>query len=142
MASHDPDDRHFGELQIRRTAPPCSWSGFQCAQTALYIACYILIDVGYFICLEKSTIPPSQTPIFLGYIIDSTTTAFLMPLDKKIKFASLREDLLSHKTVSLKSLQKFVGKINSFTFVVPAASLYSRAACLAMSKVLFLFPPS
>jgi len=59
-----------------------------------------------------------------------------MPLDKKIKFASLREDLLSHKTVSLKSLQKFVGKINSFTFVVPAASLYSRAACLAMSKVL------
>ena len=59
-----------------------------------------------------------------------------MPLDKKIKFASLREDLLSHKTVSFKSLQKFVGKINSFTFVFPAASLYSRAACLAMSKVL------
>ena len=32
------DDRHFGELQIRRTAPPCSWSGFQRAQAALYIA--------------------------------------------------------------------------------------------------------
>ena len=57
-----------------------------------------------------------------------------MPLDKK--FASLREDLLSHKTVSLKSLQKFVGKINSFTLVVPAARLYSRAACLAMSMAL------
>ena len=33
-----------------------------------------------------------------------------MPPDKKSKFASLREDLLSHKTVSLKSMQKFVGK--------------------------------
>ena len=130
------DDRHFGELQIRRSAPPCSWSGFQRAQAALYIACYILIDLGYFTGLKKSTLLPTQTPIFLGYIIDSTKTAFLMPLDKKIKFASLREDLLSHKTASLKSLQKFVGKINSFTLVVPAARLYSRAACLAMSKAL------
>lgn len=73
-------------------------------------------------------------PIFLGYVIDSIKTAFLMPLDKKTKFISLREDLLSHKTVSLKSLQKCVGKINSFSLVVPAARLYSRVACLAMSK--------
>ena len=57
-----------------------------------------------------------------------------MPPDKKMKFASLREDLLSHKTVSLKSLQKFVGKINSITLVVPAARLFSRAVCLAMSR--------
>ena len=71
---------------------------------------------------------------FLGYVIDSVKTAFLMPLDKKITFASLREHLLSHKTVSLKSLQKFVGKINSFTLVVLAARLYSGVSCLAMSK--------
>ena len=57
-----------------------------------------------------------------------------MPPERKIKFASLREDLLSHKTVSLKSLQKFVGKVNSFTLVVPAARLFSRVACLAMSR--------
>ena len=128
------DDRHFGQLQIRRNAPPCSWSDFQRAQAALYIACYILIDLGYFIGLKKSTLVPTQAPIFLGYIIDSVKTAFLMPPDKKIKFASLREDLLSHKTVSLKSLQKFVGKINSFSLVVPAARLFSRVACLAMSR--------
>ena len=101
------DDRHFGELQIRRTAPPCSWSGFQRAQAALYIACYILIDLGYFIGLEKSTLLPMQMPIFLGYTTDSTKTAFLMPLDKKIKFTFLR-GVLSHKTVSLKSLQKLL----------------------------------
>ena len=71
---------------------------------------------------------------FFGYIIDSVKSAFLTPPDKRIKFASLREDLLSHKSVSLKSLQKFVGKINSFTLVVPAARLFSRAACLTMSR--------
>ncbi|XP_044173521.1 uncharacterized protein LOC122957467 [Acropora millepora] len=128
------DDRHFGQLQIRRDAPPCSWSDFQRAQAALYIACYVLIDLGYFIGLQKSTLVPTQAPIFLGYIIDSVKSAFLMPPDKKIKFASLREDLLSHKSVSLKSLQKFVGKINSFKLVVPAARLFSRAACLAISR--------
>ena len=78
------DDRHFGELQIRRTAPPCSWSGFQRAQAALYIACYILIDLGYFIGLEKSTLLPTQMPIFLGYIVDFPKTAFLMPLNKRL----------------------------------------------------------
>ena len=129
------DDRHFGELQIRRNAPPCLWSDFQRAQAALYIACYIFIDLRYFIGLEKSSLVPTQKPIiFLGYVIDSVKTAFLMPLDKKITFASLGEHLLSHKTVSLRSLQKFVGKINSFTLVVLAARLYSGVSCLAMSK--------
>ena len=122
------DDRHFGQLQICRNAPPCSWSDFQRARAALYIACYLLVDLGYFIGHKKSTIVPTQAPTFLGYIVDSVQTAFLMPPDKKIKFASLREDLLGHKTVSLKSLKKFVFKINSFTLVVFAARLFSRVA--------------
>ena len=71
---------------------------------------------------------------FLGYVIDSVKTAFLMPLDKKITFASLRERLLSRKTVSLKSQQKFVGKINSFTLVVLVARLYSGVSYLVMPK--------
>ena len=71
---------------------------------------------------------------FLGYVIDSVKTALLMPLNKKITFPSLREHLLSHKTVSLKSRQKFVGKINSFALVVLAARLYSGVSCLAMSN--------
>lgn len=43
----------------------------------------------------KNQLVPTQAPIFLGYVIDFVKTAFLMPLDKKIKFASLREHLLS-----------------------------------------------
>ena len=58
------DDRHFGELQIRRNAPPCLWSDFQGAQAALYIACYIFIDLRYFIGLEMSFLVPTQAPIF------------------------------------------------------------------------------
>jgi len=60
------DHCHFWQLQIRRDAPPCSLSDFQRAQAALYIACYILIDLGYFIGLQKSTLIPTQAPIFWG----------------------------------------------------------------------------
>ena len=49
------DDRHFGQLQIRRNAPSCSWSDFHRAQAALYIACYILIDLGYCIGLKSKS---------------------------------------------------------------------------------------
>ena len=77
------DDRHFGKLQIRCNAPPCSWSDFRHAQASLYIAYYILIDLGYFTGLKKSTLVPTQASTFLGYIIDSVETTFLMPPDPR-----------------------------------------------------------
>ena len=81
-----------------------------------------------------SSLHKSQFFLFLGYVIDSVKTALLMSLNEKITFPSLREHLLSHKTVSLKSRQKFFGKINSFALVVLAARLYSGVSCLAMSN--------
>ena len=35
---------------------------------------------------------------------------------KRTKFAALRENILSHKTVSLKNLQKFAGKTTFFAY--------------------------
>ncbi|KAK3743267.1 hypothetical protein QZH41_016129, partial [Actinostola sp. cb2023] len=54
--------------------------------------------------------------------------------DKKAKFAALREDILGKKSVTLKPLQKFAGKINSFSLVIPAARLYVRKVYDAISK--------
>ena len=99
------DIHHFGELQIRRTAPPCSRSGFQPAQAALYIACYILIDLGYFIGLEKSTLLPTQMPIFLGYIVDFPKTAFLMPLNKRLSSLFLEKVCSATKRYLLSSFR-------------------------------------
>lgn len=69
-------DRHFEQLQICCNAPLCLWSDFQRAQAALYITCYIIIDLGYFIGLKKTTLVPTQVPIFLGYVKNSVKTAF------------------------------------------------------------------
>ena len=42
--------------------------------------------------------------------------------------------ILSHKTVALKTVQKFAGKTTSFSLLVPGAKLYTNAAYQAISK--------
>jgi len=93
---------------------------------AAFIACATFIALGYFIGIEKSCLVPSIAVTLLGYICDSKKQAFLLPQDKRVKFATLREDVLSHKTVSLKNLQKFAGKTTSFALLVPAAKLFTN----------------
>ena len=55
----------------------------------------------------------------------SQLCAFLLPEDKKIKFAPLREHI-ANREVSVKTLQRLAGKISSFCIAVPAALLYAR----------------
>ena len=55
-----------------------------------------------------------------------------MPLDKKVTLASFQENMLSHKTVFL-SLCRRLWEDKLLYTLVPAARLFSRAACLAIS---------
>ena len=57
---------------------------------------------------------------------------FLMPLDKKVTLASFQENMLSHKTVFL-SLCRSLWEDKLLYTLVPAARLFSRTACLAIS---------
>ena len=71
--------------------------------------------------------------------------AFVLPEDKKLKFRTLREFILSQESVDLKTLQRFAGKTTSFSIAVPATRLYTRASFRAISsgsKGLFLLARS
>ena len=111
----------------------CTFSNFQLAQMAAFIACFVVISLGYFIGFKKSCLTPSTARRLLGYICDSEKQAFLLPQDKKDKFAELREAILSKKSVSVKTLQKFA-KTTSFALLVPAAKLYSNSMYQAISR--------
>ena len=80
---------------------------FQRALVAAYIMCYLLAEAGYFISLDKSQSTPSTSVRFLGFVCDSVRQAFLIPQEKRNKFATLREEVLSSPFVSLKTLQRF-----------------------------------
>ena len=107
--SQNPDDRHVGQLftgPLRMTRGP----SFKRALAAAYIMCYLLVEAGYFIGLDKSQSIPSTCVRFLGFICDSDRQVFVIPQDKKNEFGTLREDILSSPFVSLKTLQRFSGK--------------------------------
>ena len=79
---------------------------------------------------------PCTSLRFLGYLCDSEKQAFILPDDKRISFASLRESILEKNSVSLRNLQKFAGKTTSFSLLVPAAKLYTNCVFQAIAKTI------
>jgi len=98
-----------------------------------FIACSVLLELGYFLSVVKSVFIPRIKVKFLGHICQSNIQAFTPPRDKVLKFATLRDSILESKTVSLKKLQKFAGKTTSFSLSVPAAKLFTNCVYQAIS---------
>ena len=96
------------------------------AKASFFIAALVLVSCGYFIGLKKSIFLPVQSLVFSGFFADSVRQAFILPDEKKQKFASLRDSLIQLKAVPVKSLQKFAGKVISFSLAVPAAKRFRR----------------
>ena len=129
------DDRHVGQLAPRPQSDKTAtrWSDFEYADAAAFICASILLSLGYFIGLSKSCLVPQQLITFLGFIVDSTLCAFLIPEVKKRKFVDLRESILRLRSVSIKTLQRLAGKVTSFSIALPAAQLYAREIYRAIS---------
>ena len=90
---------------------------------------------GYFIAIAKSQCVPSIVIHFLGYLCDSFRQAFLLQPDKRLKFKILREEILSSRCVGVKTLQRFAGKVISFSLAIPDCKLYVRETVKAISKL-------
>lgn len=97
------DDGHVGQLFISALRVSRSPS-LERAKVAANIMCYLLIEARYFIGIEKSKLVPLTGTRFLGFVCDCVRQAFLIPKDKKVKFAALREDILSSPCFGLKTL--------------------------------------
>ena len=103
------------------------------AEAAAYIMCFLLREAGYFVNLAKSQSAPSTSIRFLGFICDSRRQAFIIPDDKRVKFKSLREAILSSRDVNVRTLQRFAGKAISFSLEIPGCKLYVREVFKAIS---------
>ena len=129
------DDRHVGQLFSHATEGRSLVPDNVRAEAGAYILCYLLIEAGYFVNIDKSSYLPSTSVRFLGFLCDSTRQAFILPADKRQKFASLREEILSTRLVSIKALQRFAGKAISFSLAVPGCKLYVREIFKAISHL-------
>ena len=99
------DDRHVGQLFLSGLAV-CQPSR-QLAQAG-FILVFLLISAGYFINLAKSSPQPSTFVKFLCFISDSVLQAFfIVPLDKKGKSKTLRDELLGSSFAPVLELAAF-----------------------------------
>ena len=89
--------------------------------------------IGYCINLQKSLFTPTQTPIFLGFIVDSVNTCFRLTSEKRNKFSVLRDSYLAKTHLSVLELQRLAGRCISFLLVVPGAKMYTREMNQAIS---------
>lgn len=124
------DDRHTGKIQLSLKASGyASLSSdadrsFVRACSAIFVVCYTLVGLGYFIGLKKSHLVPKQVVPYLGFLVDSVHQAFLLIEEKKQKFLSLLRSVLSSHSTDLKTLQRLSGKCISFSLAVPGARLF------------------
>ena len=123
------DDRLIEQV---RTKPLGSKSNQ--ALLANYIVCEILVRLGYCLNIDKCVLVPTQSPVFLGFIVDAVEGCFRITEKKRQKFIQLRESLLAKQSVSVLDLQKLSGRAISFMLAVPAAKLYTREMNLAISQ--------
>ncbi|KAK3739214.1 hypothetical protein QZH41_007834 [Actinostola sp. cb2023] len=126
------DDRHNGQLQVARThgafASLTSVDEYNqaSAKSALFIVAYTLIELGYFLGLSKSILAPRMVVPYLGFLVDSSRQAFVLIPEKRRKFLDLVRQIVSHKLVSVKTLQRLVGKCVSLSLAVPGALFFIR----------------
>ncbi len=107
------DDRLVEE--VRHASIP---SGPTSATLAIYIVAEILIRLGYCLNLTKSIFTPTQTPTFLGFIVDSTRHCFKLTESKLNKFAKFRDHCLDMTYVSVLELQRLAGRCVSFRLAI------------------------
>ena len=71
----------------------------------------------------------------MGCVHSSSRQAFLLPDDKRLKFSSLREQILASRSIGLKMLQRFAGKVISFSLAVPGCKVYIRKMFKVISQL-------
>ena len=114
------------------------------AKSAVFLVAFHLTRLGYFLGLSKSILVPNNMVPYLGFLIDSSSKAFRLIPQKKHNFIELIRETLKALYVSIKTLQRLVGKCVSFSLAVPVARLFTREMSAAFSMrmcLLTLSPP-
>ena len=91
-------------------------------------------ELGVVVNLEKSTLTPSQTIVYLGIRIDSQTFRVSATPSRIEKFFSIAEEFLSSKVQSAKFWRILLGHLASLSRLVPNGQLRMGALQLALKS--------
>ena len=130
------DDRHTGQLQvpldkgeygILKSDDDRNFAG---AKSAVFLVAFHLVRLGYFLGLSKIILTPRKIVPCLGFLADFCQEVFHLVPEKR-KFVELVQETLRSRFVSIKTLQRLIGKCVSFFLAIPAARLVTRETSAA-----------
>ena len=104
------------------------------AAEALHTGILVSYKCGYFLSIKKCDLYPSQQQRYLGIICDSRTTSYRIPEDKLHKLHALISKVLADGSVSVRMLEKIVGKCVSMSVAIRPASLWTHYMFAAIKK--------
>jgi len=87
----------------------------------------LLVDLGFTINLKKSSLIPSHSIVFLGYIINSLDMTISLTTEKKEKLFLLAASLLDSNPHTIREVAKFLGFISASHLAVPFSKLHYRS---------------
>merc|ERR1711888_290582 len=85
-----------------------------------------LVELGLHIKLEKCSLHPNQSFYFLGFLWDTNTMTCQLPEEKLTNIKILGEEILSQEWVTVKTLQRLLGRIISTRPAVQMSRARSR----------------
>lgn len=98
----------------------------------------LLESLGFVINFTKSSLIPSQSAKYLGFILNSSSMTVALPDDKCLKLGNLCKSFLSKSTVTARQLAELIGSLVACIPAVPYGMLYTkrleRSKFLALSK--------
>ena len=91
-----------------------------------YLACHLLLGLGFIINTQKSVLEPCQNIEFLGLELNSKNMSIKLPERKMLDIKNLCRVMLSNPRISFHQLASLIGKMHAASRAIIPAPLYYR----------------
>lgn len=124
-------DLYDGQLTFPGGIFPASYEAFALKDevnlalviAGIFLTCFVLISLGFFIGLVKSTLTAKKQVPYLGFVIDMELQALPLLPHKNKEFIHLVKGTLGREALDLLTLQRLSGKYASMRLAVQGASV-------------------
>ena len=106
------------------------------ARYETHVVCLVFMCCGWTLNWTKTILEPTQTPVHLGFLFDSTNKTIAIPEDKIQRLVTWTRSLLATKETTQADLESLVGTLVSVMPACPLAPLHYRALQRVLIKSL------
>ena len=106
------------------------------ARYETHVVCLVFMCCGWSLNWTKTILEPTQTPVHLGFLFDSSNKTIAIPEDKILRLVTWIRSLLAAKETTQSDLESLMGTMVSVVPACPLAPMHYRSLQRALMKSL------